>query len=108
MSTPYERYLKLNNDGSRVGLERGESERNYFCTPKGAEVIGWGSVDGIHYCFVRGFGEMVFSVSPMNTPGNYVHPVARDFRDFLRLLLACGDTAALERVYVYCWGTGAV
>jgi len=43
MSTPYERYLKLNSDGSRVGLERGESESksNYFCTPKGAKVIGW-------------------------------------------------------------------
>jgi hypothetical protein len=58
-------------------------------------------VDGIHYCFVRGFGGMVFAVSPMNTPGNYVHPVARDFVDFLRLLLACGDVAALEQVY--CW-----
>lgn len=101
MATTYERYLKLNLDGSRVGLERGESESSYFCTPKGAKVIGWAGVDGIHYCFVRGFGEMVFAVSPMNTPANYVHPVARDFMDFLRLLLACGDAAALEQVY--CW-----
>lgn len=101
MATPYERYLKLNLDGSRVGLERGESESTYFCTPKGAKVIGWAGVDGIHYCFVRGFGEMVFAVGPMNTPGNYVHPVARDFMDFLRLLLAYSDAAALEQVY--CW-----
>ena len=101
MATTYERYLKLNLDGSRVGLEGGESERNYFSTPKGAKVIGWAGVDGIHYCFVRGFGERVFAVSPMNTPGNYVHPVARDFMDFLRLLLACGHVAALEQVY--CW-----
>ncbi|MCB8817066.1 hypothetical protein [Desulfosporosinus shakirovi] len=101
MATTYERYLKLNIDGSRLGLERSESESNYFCTPKGAKVIGWAGVDGIHYCFVGGFGEMVFAVSPMNTPGNYVHPVARDFRDFLGLLLACGDAAALEQVY--CW-----
>ncbi len=101
MATIYERYLKLNIDGSLIGLERGESESNYFCTPKGAKVIGWAGVDGIHYCFVRGFGEMVFAVSPMNTPANYVHPVAKDFMDFLRLLLACGDAAALEQVY--CW-----
>lgn len=101
MATTYERYLKLNIDGSRVGLERGESESSYFCTPKDAKVIGWAGVDGIHYCFVRGFGEMVFAVSPMNTPGNYVHPVARDFIGFLRLLLACGDAAALEQAY--CW-----
>ena len=101
MTTFYERYLSLNIDGSHIGLERGEGESRYFCTPKGAKVIAWAGVDGIHYCFVRGFGEMVFAVSPMNTPGNYVHPVARDFKDFLQLLLACGDAAALEQVY--CW-----
>ena len=56
-------------------------------------------VDGIHFCFIRGFGEMVFAVSPMNTPGNYVHPLANCFSDFLCLLLACGDTAALEQAY---------
>lgn len=101
MATLYERYQKLNIDGSAVGLARGESESHYFCTPKGAKVIGWAGADGIHYCFVRGFGEMVFAISPMNTPGNYVHPVARDFKDFLRLLLACGDAAALEQVYLW-------
>lgn len=98
MATTYERYLKLNIDASLIGLERIENGVNYFCTPKGAKVIGWAGVDGIHYCFVRGFGEMVFAVSPMNLPGNYVHPVARDFVDFLRLLLICGDAAALEQV----------
>lgn len=96
-----EHFLKLNIDGSCIGLEPREGENTYFCTPEGAEVIGWAGTDGIHYCFVDGFGEMVFTVSPMNTPGNYVHPVARDFTDFLRLLLACGDAAALEQVY--CW-----
>ncbi|MFZ7101403.1 MAG: hypothetical protein ACOWWO_01935 [Peptococcaceae bacterium] len=99
MATTYERYLQLNIDGSRVGLGHGESESNYLCTPKGSEVIGWAGVDGIHYCFVCGFGELVFAVSPMNTPGNCVHPVARNFRDFLRLLLVCGDAAELEQVY---------
>ncbi len=101
MATTYKRYLKLNIDGSCVGLERGESGSNDFFTPKRSKVIGWAGVDGIHYCFAHGFGEMVFAVSPMNTPGNYVNLVARDFMDFLRLLLACGDAAALEQVY--CW-----
>lgn len=99
MTPAYKRYLKLNIDGSCIGLERGEGKSNYFCTPKGAKVIGWIGVDGIHYCFVPDFGEMVFAVSPMNTPENYVHPVAKDFTDFLRLLLACGDAAVLEQVY---------
>ncbi|HHV08919.1 MAG TPA: hypothetical protein GXX75_01385 [Clostridiales bacterium] len=99
MVTMYEKYLKLNIEGSHIGLEYGVGKNNYFCTPKGASVIGWAGVDGIHFCFVRGFGEMVFAVSPMNTPGNYVHPLAQNFKDFLRLLLACGHTAALEQAW---------
>jgi len=97
MATLYEKFQKLYIDGSLVGLARGESESHYFCTPRGAKVIGWAGADGIHYCFVHGFGEMVFVVSPMNTQGNYVHPLARNFMDFLRLLLACGDSVALEQ-----------
>lgn len=101
MTTTYKTYLDLNLDGGPVGFGRGESESCYFCTPKGAHVIGWAGVDGVHYCFVPGFGEMVFAVSPMNTPGDYVHPVARDFKDFLRLLLACGDAAPLDQAYAW-------
>lgn len=97
----YKKYLELNINGVHIGLEQGEDENHYFCTPKGARIIGWAGVDGIHFCFARGFGEMVFAVSPMNTQGNYVHPLAKDFRDFLRLLLACGHTAALEQAW--CW-----
>ncbi|WP_222860695.1 hypothetical protein [Paenibacillus antibioticophila] len=55
-------------------MEQRQNDPPYFCTPKGARMIGWAGVDGIHFCFVRGFGEMVFAVSPMNTAGNYVHP----------------------------------
>ncbi len=50
---------------------------------KGAEVIGWAGVDGIHCCFVKGFGEMVFAVNPSNLPGDHVHPLARSFEDFV-------------------------
>ena len=46
----------------------------------------------------RDFGGMVFSVSPMNSALDFVHPLANDFEDFLRLLLACSDSAALEPV----------
>jgi hypothetical protein len=74
---------------------------NHFCTPKGAKVIGWAGVDGIHYCFVRGFGEMVFAVSPMNTPGTmYIR-----WQEIL--WTSCGSCwlaamlPALEQVY--CW-----
>jgi hypothetical protein len=101
MATAYKKFQKLNIDTSIIGLARSESESRYFCTPKGAKVIGWAGADGIHYAFVHGFGETVFAISPMNTSGNYVHPVARNFRDFLRLLLACGDAAALEQAHLW-------
>ncbi len=104
--TLYEKFQTLKLDLSQLGLEnsRENEETRYFCTPKGAQVIGREGVDGIHYCFVKGFGETVFAVSPMNAPGEYVHPLARNFEDFLRLLLACGGTAAIEQAWM--WNRG--
>lgn len=96
--TLYEKYKQSKIDFSLVGLERRDTNSDYFCTPEGAEIIGWTGVDGIHYCFIEGFQE-VFSVSPMAVTGEYVHPVARDFSDFLRLLLACRSEAAIEQAY---------
>jgi len=76
--TTYQKFVKSDIDLSALGFERRETNIPYFCTPKGARIIGWAGVDGIHYCFVRGFGETVFAVSPMNG-GDYVHPIARSF-----------------------------
>lgn len=101
--TLYERYKKLDIDFSQLSLEPGETSGGYFCTPKGAEVIGWAGVDGIHCCFVKGFGETVFAVNPSNLPGDYVHPLARSFEDFLRLVLACGFDAAEQ---AWMWDRG--
>ncbi len=97
--TLYEQFKKAKLDLTLLGLENGPARSDYFCTPIGAKVIGWAGVDGIHFCFIRGFDDMVFSVSPMNGYGDYVHPVARTFSDFLRLLLACGNTAAIEQAH---------
>ena len=99
--TLYEKFKNLPIDLSPLGLEREDSRSDYFCTPKGAEVIGWEGVDGIHYCFVKGFGEVVFAVNPSNLPGDYVHPLARSFEDFLRLLLACNGPAAAEQAHLW-------
>ena len=95
----YEKYKKLNIDGGRIGLERGSEIGGYFCTPKGARVIGWDN--GIHYCFVRGYGEMVFAVNPETGADKYVYPLAESFEDFLRLILACGHTAPAEQIILW-------
>lgn len=99
MANAYQKFLKKGIDLAPLGIERRTDGAAYFCTPKGASMIGWAGVDGIHYCFIRGFGEMVFAVSPMNTAPDYVHPLAENFMDFLRLLLVCGDAAALEQAW---------
>ena len=86
MDKTFQKLLQTDIDLSSLGVERRTDNEPYFCTPKGASVFGWTGVDGIHFCFVRGFGGMVFAVSPANTFPNYVHPLAKNFADFLRLL----------------------
>lgn len=80
-------------DLSALDLTPGESRSDYLCTPKKARVLCWTGVDGIHFCTLQDFGEMVFSVSPANLPGDCVHPVSRNLEDFLGLLLTCGADA---------------
>lgn len=92
-------FLKAQIDLEPLGLIMEGPFEAYFCTPKGARIFARSGVDGIHFCFVRGFGETVFAVSPMNGRENCVHPVAKSFRDFLRLLLALHDAAAIEQAW---------
>lgn len=97
----YNEFMRWNIDTSLIGLEKSPNDNLYFCTPKGAHVIGWAGVDGIHFCFVEGFGEMVFAVSPLNNTKEYVHPIANSFSDFMRLILACGNASALEKAHYW-------
>ena len=99
MAAFYQKFLRRSIDLSPLGVMRLKDNGPYFCTPKGASIFGWAGVDGIHFCFVRGFGETVFAVSPMNSGKDCVHVIARDFADFLRLLLAAGGSAALEQAW---------
>ena len=97
--TLYQKFKKLNINHAAIGLGLTGTEVKYFCTPKGARIIGSAGVDGIHYCFIRGHGEMVFAVSPMNIPGKNVFPIARTFEDLLSLLIACGSMDAIEQAH---------
>ena len=99
MKVTYAAFLKKQIDLAPLGVAQRTDAYPYFCTPRGANIFGWAGVDGIHFCFIRGFGEMVFAVSPMNTAPDFVHPLARTFADFLRLLLSCGDSAPLEQAW---------
>ena len=98
MDRTYQKLIRLGIDLTPLGFERRDENIPYFCTPKGASILGWAGVDGIHYCRIRGFGDMIFAVSPMNSP-HFVRPIAENFADLLRLLLACGDVALLEQAW---------
>ncbi|MGN0341750.1 MAG: hypothetical protein ACI4DO_03060 [Roseburia sp.] len=98
--TLYQKFKELNINHSAIGLEQKENCETYFCTPKGAEILGWAGVDGIHYCTIPEFGEMIFAVSPMNF-GDCVHPIARNFEDLFRMLLYCADMGTLEQCYAW-------
>ena len=95
MDLLYEKYKNLKIDGSWIGLEAG-AQTPYFCTPIGAEIIGWDN--GIHYCFIKGFGDMVFCVNPEPCCDYNVYPIARNFCDFLGLILATGNTNTLQQI----------
>ena len=95
MDLLYEKYKNLKIDGSWIGLEAG-AQTPYFCTPIGAEIIGWNN--GIHYCFIKGFGDMVFCVNPETCCDYNVYPIARNFCDFLGLILATGNTNILQQI----------
>ncbi len=68
----------------------------YFCTPVDARIIGW--ENNIHYCFIRGYRDMVFAVNPETCVDQYVYLLAMNFKDFLRLILSCGSTTAVEQI----------
>ena len=93
----YEKFEKLDIDRSLIGLEKGDSEGEYFCTPVGAKVIGW-ECEGIHYCFIEGFGKTVFAVNPETAEEHYVRPLAENFDEFISLILACKGTTAAEQI----------
>lgn len=94
-----ETFRALDLDHYAVGLGRSPGASPHFCTPVGAEIVGWTGVDGIHFCRIPAVvPELVFVVTPIPCGERHVEPVAEDFETFLRLVLACGGGGLLEQV----------
>ena len=96
MKTLYDRYKKLDINGSFICLEKVKRNVSYFCYPTNAKPIGFEGC--VMYCFIKPYGEMVFASNPETSAESYVYPLARTFEDFLRLILACGSTNPIEQV----------
>ena len=91
------KFRELDIDFESIGLIQAENVA-YFCTPVGAEHVGWIGCDGIHFVLLPG-DERVFCVDPaMGEVGTYVLPVAEDLRTFLSYLLFCKDANVLSQI----------
>lgn len=97
--TLYQRFCALPIEPRLIGLEKSDMQVEYFCTPRGTRTIGFENC--IQYCFIRGYGETVFAVNPESCADQYVYPLAHNFKDFLRLILACGSTTAVEQIILW-------
>ena len=102
MKTIYEKYMASPIDKELLCLEHGEITEPYFCYPVNAEPIGFEGC--ILYCFLPEYGEMVFACDPESCADRNVYPLAKNFEDFLRLILACGTADPVEQIV---WITSA-
>ena len=99
----YTDFLRAGCSLAPFGILPGETESAYVCTPRGAVILGWTGVDGIHYVQIPTLGDLVFAVNPYADPGRHAHPVAENFADFLCLLAKCGHESYLEQAHGWTW-----
>lgn len=93
------RFCAMKLDFESIGLIQERENTPYFCTPLGAEYVGWIGCDGVHFILLPG-DERVFCVDPaMGEPGSYVLPVAENFRTFLSYVLFCRDANPLSQIW---------
>lgn len=82
-------------DLSPIGLEPADNSIRYYCTPVDADIFACAGVDGIHYCTIPAYGDMVFCVDPSGCHEPEVFPIAESMEYLVRDLLACGETSIL-------------
>lgn len=92
----YEKFVELGINTSLISLDSIEHLYPYWCYPLNAKPIGLEG--GILYCFIEGYDEMVFASNPESCIDTNVYPLAKDFTDFLRLILACGSVNPIEQI----------
>ncbi len=97
MDSLYEKFRSLQIDSALLCLEQvPENLEPYFCYPINARPIG---MEGsILYCFIEGYGRMVFAANPESCADRNVYPLAASFADFMRLILACGTANPAEQI----------
>lgn len=96
MECTYENFLQLNIKKELLALESLEYLYPYWCYPINAKPIG---LEGsILYSFIDGYNDIVFSCNPESCVDITVYPLARNFEDFMRLILTCGSVNPIEQI----------
>lgn len=96
MQSVYETYRALPICKELLCLADGRITESDFCYPAGAQPIGFEG--SILYCFLPEYGDMVFACNPESCTDRLVYPLAQNFTDFLRLILACGTANPVEQI----------
>ncbi len=91
-----EQFMALPIDRAKLSLADGAVSQPYFCYPEGAVPIGFEGC--ILYCFLPGYGDTVFAADPETCGERHVFPLAANFTDFLRLVLACTSANPAEQI----------
>ncbi len=95
----FQQFKKLDINRDEINFSHSDYSSPYFCTPVGAEILGWES--DIHYCFIDGMGDMIFAVNPQTCQQYYVYPVAENFRIFLTLIVSANSRNPVEQIITF-------
>ena len=92
----FEKFMSLDIDRESINLEKGTLDEPYFCYPENASVIGFEG--SILYCTIKEEGETVFASNPETCADECVYPLAKNFEDFMRMVIACGSPTPIEQI----------
>lgn len=92
----FAKFKSLEIDKRSIALEYIEDITDYFCYPTNARAIGFEGC--IMYCFIEGYGDMVFASNPETCADTCVYPLANSFEDFLSMVVQCGSANPIEQV----------
>ncbi len=96
MNNLFEKYRNLSVNGELICLEQQNTIVPFFCYTINAKPIGFEGC--IMYCFIDGYKDMVFTSNPESCADQNVYPLAANFEDFMRLILACGSANPVEQI----------
>ena len=93
----FDKFKQSNENWSLICLEQIDKvDQSYFCYPLNAIPIGFEGC--IMYCFIKGYDEMVFAVNPETCADTNVYPLAKNFEDFMSLVVTCKTANPVEQI----------